>query len=312
MAPAPDRGALEETRVRVGAVRKECTHERHAGAGIVVRDAAVAQRPPEHRRVQRRVAERRRVRIGPLGEQERGQRSVPAVRRDVEDRIAVGRRVVHVRAGGNQQARRFEIARPCGEQQRGAPAQGHLLECDAARRRSGGTAAAHVVDPAPRAGAGVDVRTVLEQRPRDRRMPVRHGPHQGRLAAGALGGVNARAGGQQGVGRLQTPRPRRRHQRRLPAGKRPVRIGAGRQQALDEHAVPAGARHQERRHAEIVRRVDVGPRANQEVGDLHVLPVHRPMERRGAVRLPRIHIDRTGQQFPYAGNVHGPHGRDQR
>ena len=296
----------------VGPVFEQRSCERHAGARIVVRDAAVAQRPPEHRSVQCRVAERRRVRIGPLGEQEGGQRTVAAVRRDVQRGVAVGRRVVHVRAGGDQQPCRFQIAGPRGEQQRGAAAQRYLLERDAPRRRPGGAAAAHVVDPPPGAGAGVDVRTVLEERPRDCRMPVRHGPHQGRLAAGALGGVHARAGVQQRVHRLQAARSRRRHQRGLAAGKRPRRIGAGRQQALDERAVAAGARHQKRGDAEIVRRIDVGPGTEQQVGDLHVLPVHRPVEGRGAVRLPRVRVDRVGEQRPHAGDVDGPHRRDQR
>ena len=147
-------------------MREELAHERHAGARIVVRHAPVTQRTSENRRVQRGIAERRRVRVGSLVEQQRRQRTVTAMRRDVQRGVAVGRRVVRTfSASGDQQADRFEVARPRGKQQRRATALGDIFERDAARRRSGRTAATHVVDPAPSPAAGADVRPVREKRP---------------------------------------------------------------------------------------------------------------------------------------------------
>ena len=311
VAPAPHRRAPGEARVGVGAVGEQSAHERNAGAGVVVGDAAVAKGAAQHRRVQRGVAEGGGVGVGPGAEQQRRERAVAAVGGDDQGGVAVGRGVVDVGAGREEQPGRLDVARPGREEQRGAAALDHLLEGDAPRRRPRRPAAPHVVDPAADDGPGADVGAAVEERPRDGGPPVGDRPHQGGLAAGRLGRVHPRAARQQGVHRRDAAGAGRRHQRGLPAREGGVRVGAGRQQPLDEGAVAPPAGHEQRGDPEVVGRIGVGAGPEQQVRRDHVLVVHRPVQGRRAVRLPGVHVDRSGQPRAQRRGVAVVHRRDQ-
>ena len=234
-----------------------------------------------------------------------------AVGGDDQGRVAVGRGVVDVGAGREQQAGRLDVARPGREEQRGAAALDHLLEGDAPRRRPRRPAAAHVVDPAAGDGPGADVGAMVEERPRDGGPPVGDRPHQGGLAARRLDRVHPRAARQQGVHRRDAAGAGGRHQRGLSAREGRVGIGVGRQQPLDEGAVAASAGHEQRGDPEVVGRVGVGARPEQQLCRDHVLVVHRPVQRRRAVRLPRVHVDRSGQPRTQLGRVAVAHRHDE-
>ena len=73
-------------------------------------------------------------------------------------------------------------------------------------------------------------------------MALRHGPHQRRLTARRLSGIDVGAASQQQLDGLDPPGLRCRHQRRH-AGERPTfGVGARAQQLLHERCVAIGSR----------------------------------------------------------------------
>ena len=153
-----------------GAMRDQLPHQARAGARIEVQDIPVQQSASDHRGMQRGVAERGGVRISPLVQQVRCERPVTAVRRHHQRGVPVGRGVLHIGSSGDQQPGRLQIARPRRKQQGGAATLLNFFQRDAARRRPGGPATAHAKDKRSGRGAGVDVRAMLEERPRDLRL----------------------------------------------------------------------------------------------------------------------------------------------
>ena len=111
------------------------------------------------------------VGIGALVQQKSGQHSVPTVCGNDQWRATVGCRVVDLRSRLEQQHCRFDIALPRREQQGREPA---LL--DFAVGPSTGVDI-HTSHKRTR----VDIGTMLDERPRDLGMALRHGPHERRL-----------------------------------------------------------------------------------------------------------------------------------
>ena len=149
--------ALRQANVRIGAVGQQGLDQGRVGA--------------QHRGVQGGIARAGRVRIGAAAQQVRGQLAVAAEARDDQGRGAVGRRLVHVGAGVEQQPRALHAPLPRREQQRREAAQRQVP-------RAVGAPAAEAHEQRAGLGARVHVGPVVDEQPHDPGMPLGHRPHQ--------------------------------------------------------------------------------------------------------------------------------------
>ena len=242
--------------------------------------------------MQRRVSRPRRVGVGPLRQQERGQVLVTAHRRHHQGAVAVGGRVVHVGARRQQDPRRLEVSVAGREQQRREPA-------GVEPRRplgAGGAAFARPAELPHRPGPRADGGAVRQQHAGRRGLAVGRRPHQRGLPLHRLDGVDIGAVGQQGPHSPRVAGIGAAHQQRLARPERQVRVGPGRQQPFDAAGMTVRAGRPQGRRAVVVLCVQVRPGPDQAVQRGGLVPVRRPVQRRGAVRLRGVEIGTLGDQ----------------
>ena len=262
---APHRCGGSHRGIGVGAV----VEERADQTGVLVQD----------RGVQRRIPGVGRVRVGALLQQEDRNVTVSAVRGDDRRARAVGRLVVYVGAGRDEQFCRGKISHPRREQQWRVAALRKLrdiLRIPRFRRR--------LDDLRPDLRPGIDGGAVSQQHVDDRGMALGHRPHQRRLAAAGRE-RRVRAGLEEPSSDARRADARRSHQRRLAGEQRGVRVRVRVEQTLHHPGAAVLGGGPERRHAEVVGGVHVGAGANQEVGRLDLVPVGGPVQRRRPVPL---------------------------
>ena len=114
-------------------------------------------------------------------------------------------------------------------------------------------------------------------------MPLRHGPHEGRLSSGVLRRVDVRASREQRPHRIDTAGPRGGHDRRLALWQRDIRTSPRRQETFHHQGATVVSRQPERSGAQFVGGTDIGAGINQKVGDRQVVTERRPVQRRNAV-----------------------------
>ena len=254
-----------EARVGVGAVRQE--HRRHLL--VAAHDGLV----------QRGEAGLRGVRVGAAVEEERHEVGETGVRREHRRAHAPGVFVVDIRARGDQQLRRLQIADARREQQRRVAAVGDraVVVEDAVRE--------HGHHLAPRIGPRVDVGAAGDQHLDHRRVLLRDGPHQRRLAA-----RRARVRGRR-PSRRADRRPRRCPVRAATiSGVSPARSALfGSAPACSSRrviaALPFWAASQSGVAPRSFAALASAPARKQHVGDLQLVAVARPVERRRPVAL---------------------------
>ena len=165
---APRRCRCRERGVRIGTMQEQRAHQ----AFVVA----------ENRRVQCGIPRTRRVRIGALLEQKRGQLAMPAMRGHHAGTGAVGRRVVDVGAGRHEALCRDEIAHPRRKDQRGVPPASDLN--DVVGMIPGFRCGLDHLGPG--GGPRVQVGPMLEQHRHDIGVLLRDRPHQGGLSPPTL------------------------------------------------------------------------------------------------------------------------------
>ena len=134
------------------------------------------------------------------------------------------------------------------------------------------------------------IRSCLDQRPDDVRVPPRNGPHQSRMSLPRLIRVHVRPVTQERSDRLHVARAGACDERRLPGPLGRIRIGARVQEGLHHGGAPVDAGQRERRHAIGIGQVRVGACADQKIGRLSIVPVGRPGQCRRSIRFRRIDI----------------------
>ena len=134
------------------------------------------------------------------------------------------------------------------------------------------------------AGVRLDVCSRLDQR-RDRvGVVLGGGPHQCRLVAPRLGGVDVSAACEQAFDDRNPTGPGRPHQDRLTLRRRAVRVRAGIEECADDRRVAALGGQGERRDAVAVRSVRVGAAREQAFDNRPMRAARRPVQRRRPVR----------------------------
>ena len=127
-------------------------------------------------------------------------------------------------------------------------------------------------------------------------MPFGRRPHERRLTAARLGGVDIGAVTHQVPHRLEAACSGSDHDRRLAVPSRRAGIAAGGQQPIDERRIAIGRRQRHRRLAVFIGGVCAGAGIKQRFRHAPFAEMHRPRERGGAVGLRRIHVDLCPQQ----------------
>ena len=148
----------------------------------------------------------------------------------------------------------------------------------------------------PQRGAGVQVRVVLDQQARDISVLLGDRPHQSRLSAFVLGGVDVRAMLEKPLDRGKAARPGGGHQRGLAHLERSVRVSTGSEQPLDHRRAAVDRGQPQGSGAELVGRVDVRAGLDEQGGCVEIVPVRSPMERRGTIALGHIDVSPPGDQ----------------
>ena len=118
----------------------------------------------------------------------------------------------------------------------------------------------------------------VEQRLNRRGMSFRCRPHQRRLAAPALDGVDRRAVREQRADSRRHTCARSGHQRRFARRQRQVRIRARSQQPFDDGHAAVGAGQRQRCDAVAVRLVDAGACPEQQINGADCVVPHGPVK----------------------------------
>ena len=153
------------------------------------------------------------------------------------------------------------------------------------------------------------------------RVILGHGPHQGRLAASGFSRGRVGARPQQPANDPDVADPRRRHQRRHPAGAGEVRVGAGVEKQIDHVDARVQGRERQRRQPVVVGRIDVGANADEQRRHIREITVGGPVQRRRAIPLRLVDVGTLDHQLLDASGIRrldrvdqgqvdgGPHGR---
>ena len=250
--------------------------------------------------MQRRIPGGIGVGIGALFQQPRRDGRLVAVRRDDQRAGADRSGIVHVGARRQQERGGFDIPLLRGEEQRRETA---LLELDAEpllllRIVSGPVSiAGHETQPRPDRRAGLDIGAGVDQQAHDVGVTLRGGPHQRRLAARALAGVDVGAAARA----APAPTPTVRCAAATISAVSPEgSITFGFAPAFNSSVTIAGpASLQATRSGVTPRSVAVltfAPARISRLGGVHVVPVGGPVQRGGAIGLRRVHVDARKQR----------------
>ena len=221
---------MDQLDVGIGSLVEEQRHDVECRRLVENRQIRPRRQPPERVHIDRVIERRAAIEVPFVDirarlDQHLGEIEMPVLKRDVQGRHTLGVCEIEIGAAVDQRLDARNASLPRGIDQRREAAVIHVL---LARLRG------YPALPVPVGPVRILVGAVFDQQLDHLRLALRRRPHQCRLPAPAFLGVHIRAVLEQGLGGVQSARPRHHHQRHLTLVIRGIRLHARLEQHLDD------------------------------------------------------------------------------